>query len=159
MTVRSSGLLPFRVVAGQIEVFVTHMGGPFWEHKDDGAWSIAKGEYDPHEESPLQVARREFQEEVGLPAPEGDPIDLGEVELRSGKRVQVHAVATDEELHFVASNTFTMEWPRHSGVIAEFPEADGAAWFGIHEARRKVLPSQLKFLDRLQAHVDRGAGP
>lgn len=149
----SAGLLPFRIVAGSLEVFLTHMGGPLWEHKDNGAWSIAKGEYDPAEETPTQVARREFHEEVGIPAPDGDYLDLGETRLPSGKRVQTYAVATDEPLAFVASNTFTMEWPPHSGTVGEFPEVDGADWFTPDQARVKLMPSQIPILDALLERV------
>lgn len=149
----SAGLLPFRMDGGSLEVFLTHMGGPLWQHKDDGAWSVAKGEYDPAEETPPQVARREFHEEVGIPAPEGEYLDLGEIRLPSGKRVRTYAVATEEPLTFVASNTFTMEWPPHSGAIGEFPEVDGADWFTADRARSKLIPSQVPILEVLLARV------
>lgn len=149
----SAGLLPFRgrPTDGSLEVFLTHMGGPFWAGQDAGAWSIAKGEYEPGDEEPRQVARREFAEEVGMTAPDGDWIDLGETRLPSGKRVQAFAVETADDLAFVASNTFTMEWPRHSGVMAEFPEVDGARWLPEDAARTKLIASQLPILDALVA--------
>ncbi len=149
MSVVSAGLLPYRLVAGHLQVFLTHMGGPFWEHKDEGAWSIAKGEYDPAEESPPDVARREFAEEVGLPAPPGDLVDLGWVRVHKAKTVRTYALETDADLRFVSSNLFTMEWPRGSGRVGEFPECDGAAWFDAATARTKIMPSQVPILESL----------
>lgn len=131
------------------------MGGPYWEHLDEGAWSIAKGEYDPDDETPPQVARREFAEEVGMPAPAGQLIDLGSYRAHRGKTVIAYAIETDAELRFVASNTFTMEWPRGSGHIGEFPECDGAAWFDLSLARAKLMPGQTLLLDRLVAALER----
>lgn len=154
MTIQSAGLLPYRTTPGGVEVFLTHMGGPFWEHRDEGAWSIAKGEYDPTDETPRDVACREFREEVGIDPPTGDLRDLGQVRVHKGKVVQTFAVETGEDLRFVSSNTFTMEWPRGSGRIGEFPECDGAAWFDLTTARAKIMPSQLPFLDALVAAVD-----
>lgn len=156
--VLSAGLLPFQWIEGDLHVFLTHMGGPFWEHKDEGAWSIAKGEYDPAEEAPADVARREFTEELGIPAPAGELIELGSVRVHKGKTVQTFAVEVSCEtaagLRFLASNTFTMEWPRGSGRLGEFPECDGAAWFDLPTARAKVMPSQLPILAALVAACD-----
>ena len=129
------------------------MGGPYWEHMEEGAWSIAKGEYEPDEETPPQVARREFAEEVGMPPPDGDLIDLGSYRAHRGKTVIAFGVETDIDLHFVESNTFTMEWPRGSGQFGEFPECDGAAWFDLETARSKIMPGQTVVLDRLAAHA------
>lgn len=143
----SAGLLPFRGSAVGPVVFLVHMGGPFWAAKDDGAWSIAKGEYVPGEEEPRQVARREFMEEVGRAPPEGTYLDLGETRMRNGKRVRAFAVETAEELSFVASNLFTMEWPPGSGRRQEFPEVDRAAWFTVAEARAKLVPGQVPILE------------
>ena len=145
----SAGLLPFRCVDGSLQVFLTPMGGPLGERKDAGAWSISKGEYDPAEEAPVQVARREFLEEVGMPAPDGEYLDLGETRLPSGKRVQIYAVETDLPLRFLCSNTFPMEWPPHSGTIGEFPEVDGADWFTPAAAHAKVIKSQRPILQSL----------
>jgi predicted NUDIX family NTP pyrophosphohydrolase len=147
----SAGLLPYhRGADGVLHVFVGHMGGPFWAHRDEGAWSIAKGEYEPHEDDPVAVALREFTEEIGVPPPTGALLDLGVHLQRSGKRVHAYAVAAEPSLAFVASNLFELEWPRGSGVLQWFPEIDGAAWFTVDEARRKVLPGQVPILDALE---------
>ena len=145
----SAGLLPWRRTAIGVEIFLVHMAGPYWAHKDDGAWSIAKGEYDPETEDPWAVAQREFGEEVGLPAPGGEPRDIGEHRMPSGKRVRVFLVETSEELHFVSSNMFEMEWPRGSGTIAEFPETDDARWFDLATAGRKLVSGQVPILGRV----------
>ena len=142
----SAGLLPYRTSGGTVEVFLVHMAGPYWAHKDDGAWSVAKGEYDPAIEDPWQVACREFEEEVGMPAPAGEVHDLGEHRMPSGKRVRVYTVATGADLHFVSSNLFTMEWPHGSGTLREFPETDGAAWFDLTTAADKVVSGQRGIL-------------
>lgn len=149
----SAGLVPYRRTASGLQVFLVHNAGPYWEGKDEGAWSIAKGEYDPGDEDPIDVARREFAEEVGRPAPAGEFQDLGETRMPSGKRVRAFAVETHEPLSFVASNMFTMEWPPRSGRLAEFPEVDDAAWFGMDVAGRKVVPGQVPLLVALVALV------
>lgn len=147
---RSAGLLPFRRGSSGLEVFLVHMAGPYWAHKDDGAWSIAKGEYDPATEDPRSVAAREFLEEVGRPAPQGQWLDLGEFRMPSGKRVWTFAVETEENLRFVSSNLFTMEWPPKSGRIMEFPETDNASWFTMDSARTKLVGGQVPILERLR---------
>jgi predicted NUDIX family NTP pyrophosphohydrolase len=152
----SAGLLPFRPGP---EVFLVHMAGPYWAHKDDGAWSIAKGEYDPAGEDPREVAAREFAEEVGLPAPSGQWLDLGEVRMPSGKRVRTYAVATDVDLYFVSSNLFELEWPPRSGKIEQFPETDGAQWWDLEQARSKLVAGQLPILDLLEAALGKGPRP
>ncbi len=149
MAPRSAGLLPYVLEDGGVRVFIVHMGGPFWGHRDDGGWSLAKGLYVPGEEEPADAARREFAEEVGVPAPAGELLDLGEVKLSSGKLVWGFGVAADPELTFVASNTFELEWPRGSGVVKTFPEVDRAAWFDLDDARRKLTHGQVPLLDRL----------
>lgn len=126
-----------------------HMAGPYWARKGAGAWSVAKGEYEPGEDV-RAVARREFEEEVGRPAPEGEYVDLGEVRLPSGKRVRTFAVVTAENLQFVESNLFTMEWPPRSGRMAEFPEVDDGRWFDLEAARSALVASQVPILDALQ---------
>jgi predicted NUDIX family NTP pyrophosphohydrolase len=147
----SAGLLPFhRDPDGGLHVFLGHMGGPFWASRDEGGWSIAKGEYEPDEDDPVAVAFREFTEEIGVAPPAGELLDLGVHLQRSGKRVQAYAVAADPGLAFVASNSFELEWPRGSGVLASFPEIDRAAWFPIDVARRKVLSGQVPILDALE---------
>ena len=126
-----------------------HPGGPFWQKRDDEAWSIPKGEI-ASDESALDVARREFQEELGTPAPEGEFTALGTVRQAGGKIVHVWAAAGDVDVTRVVSNTFELEWPPGSGKLQQFPEVDRAAWFDLAAARRKILPSQRPFIDRLE---------
>jgi predicted NUDIX family NTP pyrophosphohydrolase len=128
---------------------VVHPGGPFWKRRDAGAWSIPKGECGP-DEAPLHAARREFTEELGAPVPDGEPIELGEVRLKSGKRIQAWAVAGDLDAEVITSNTFSVEWPRGSGQTQEFPEVDRAGWFSPEAAREKLNPAQAVLVDRLQ---------
>ncbi len=149
MALHSAGLLPFSRVDGQLRVFIVHMGGPFWGHRDDGGWSLAKGMYTPGEETPEDAARREFTEEVGVTPPEGALLDLGEVRLSSGKRVRGFAVEASEKLAFVESNTFEVEWPRRSGRFRTYPEVDRADWFDLDVARTKVTLGQVPLLDAL----------
>lgn len=144
----SAGLLPYRFRSGQIEVFLVHPGGPFWAHKDRGAWSIAKGEHTV-EEDPVAAARREFAEEVGIAAPDGELVSLGQIKQPSGKLITVYAVEADFEVASVTSNTFTLEWPRGSGLMREFPEVDDARWMSGVEARAALIEGQRGFLDRL----------
>jgi len=144
----SAGLLPYRQRDGGVEVFVVHPGGPFWAHKDAGAWSIAKGEYEPGDD-PLATALREFAEEVGRPVPDGEPIPLGEIKQRSGKVITVFALECDFEVSTVKSNTFTLEWPRGSGVHQDFPEVDDGRWMSLGDARRALITGQRGFLDAL----------
>lgn len=146
-TKRSAGILMYRRAGGALEVFLAHPGGPFWEGKDDGAWSIPKGEYEEGEEA-LAAARREFQEETGFPV-DGAFIPLSPVRQPSGKLVSAWAVEGDCDPSLLRSNTFTMEWPPRSGRQAEFPEVDRGAWFGVAEARRKIMKGQLPLLEEL----------
>ena len=131
-----------------LEVLIGHPGGPFWARKDDGAWSIPKGEYDA-DEDPWEAARREFAEEIGCPAPGGPRLDLGTVKQPSGKILAVFAVAADLDVGGFRSNTFTLEWPKGSGRLQEFPELDRVAWLSVASARVKLLTGQRVFLDRL----------
>lgn len=147
---RSAGLLLFRRTASGPEVLLGHMGGPFWARKDAGAWTVPKGEYEAGEEA-WHAARREFREELGLPAPDGTPVPLGEVVQSGGKHVTVWAVEGDLDPADMVPGTFTMEWPRGSGRTAEFPELDRAAWFPLDAARALVVAAQSAFLDRLAA--------
>jgi predicted NUDIX family NTP pyrophosphohydrolase len=149
---RSAGLLLFRRSEAGIEVLLGHMGGPFWAKKDAAAWSLPKGELDP-DEAPELAARREFQEELGLPAPEGDYLELGEVKQSGGKVVTAWAVAADLDPAAVVPGTFEMEWPPRSGRMQEFPEMDRVSWFTLDLAREKLLKGQLPFLDRLAALI------
>jgi predicted NUDIX family NTP pyrophosphohydrolase len=147
-SVQSAGLLLYRQRDGTLEVLLVHPGGPFWQRKDDGAWSIPKGEFGA-DESGLEAARREFQEELGMPAPEGEPVALGTVRQSGGKTVHAWAVSGDVDASSVISNTFKLEWPPGSGKMQQFPEVDRAGWFDLDAARRKMLPSQRPFIDRL----------
>lgn len=130
-------------------MFLGHMGGPFWESKDDGGWSIPKGQYDASVEDPMEAARREFAEEIGVPAPPGAPIDLGVHVQPSGKRIRCFAVAAAGSLRYMASNEFTLEWPRSSGIVRSFPEIDRAEWFPLTEARHKLVSGQVPILQAL----------
>jgi predicted NUDIX family NTP pyrophosphohydrolase len=150
---RSAGLLLYRRRSGTTpEVLIVHMGGPFWKNKDAGGWSIPKGELEEGEE-PLAVALREFEEELGAPAPRVDLLELGEVEQAGGKRVVAFAGEGDFDAADIKSNTFTIEWPRGSGKLQEFPEVDRAAWVSVDDARVKLVKAQVEFLDRLVALI------
>jgi predicted NUDIX family NTP pyrophosphohydrolase len=157
MPKRSAGLLVYRLVESEPEVLLVHPGGPYWAKKDDGSWSLPKGEYDP-DEDPLEVAIREFREELGVDAPEGqEPTYLGEVRQPGGKLVRAWALPGNLDVKAVRSNTFAMEWPPRSGRTAEFPEVDRADWFDLETARRKLLPGQLGLLDRLSELLEAGS--
>ena len=137
-----------------MEIFLVHPGGPFWAKKDDGAWSIPKGEFEEGEE-PLDAAKREFREETGLAA-EGEFQPLEPVRQKSGKTVYAWAVQLDLNAALVKSNVFSMEWPRGSGKSQEFPEIDRADWFNTQLARRKMLKGQLGLLDQLEQMLSSG---
>lgn len=141
-------MLLFRSRDGALEVLLVHPGGPFWAKKDDGAWSLPKGEYGAGE-NPFDVARREFLEELGVEPPEGGPVPLGEVRQAGGKVVSAWAIEGDVDVTDISSNTFTMEWPPRSGRTREFPEVDRAAWFDLERARQKLLAGQRPFIERL----------
>jgi predicted NUDIX family NTP pyrophosphohydrolase len=147
---RSAGLLMFRRVSdGTVQVLLAHPGGPFWARRDEGAWSLPKGEYEPPEE-PLDAARREWQEETGSAAsPPFAP--LGEVTQKGGKRVLAWAFEGDFDPAQLRCNSFEMEWPPKSGRMQSFPEIDRVAWFGLDEARLRIHAGQLPFIDRLAA--------
>lgn len=176
MSRRSAGLLVYRHVDNGIEVLAVHPGGPFWAKKDKGAWSIPKGELEPtrqpteadprelsgNEPFPDEIyaeARREFAEEIGRPAPVGDPIDLGEIRQAGGKVVRAFALlfADGDEpvpedpvgMLSIKSNLAELEWPRGTGRILTFPEVDKAQWMSPETAREKLIPSQVVFVDRL----------
>ncbi|MGV0836515.1 NUDIX domain-containing protein [Mycolicibacterium thermoresistibile] len=144
----SAGLLVYRNVDGVVEVLIGHPGGPFWARKDDGAWSIPKGEYTP-EEDPWAVAQREFTEEIGKPPPPGPAVQFEPLRQPSGKVITAYAVRGDVDLRGAVSNTFELEWPKGSGTIREFPEIDRVGWFPVPEARVKLLKGQRPLLDRL----------
>ncbi|MBN9240435.1 MAG: DNA mismatch repair protein MutT [Micrococcales bacterium 70-64] len=140
----SAGILLTRRAPG-LEVFLAHMGGPFWAGKDAAAWSIPKGIYT--DEPPLTAALREFAEEIGAPAPPADYAQLGEFRLPSGKRLTVFTA--EGEAAFVASNTFEVEWPPRSGQLRSFPEVDRAEWFPLDVAREKITKGQLQVLEAI----------
>jgi len=148
----SAGLLLHRSGPDGLEVLLVHPGGPFWAKKDEGAWSIPKGEHDDGDD-PHACAVREFTEELGSPPPaaHGDTPDrdLGEVRLKSGKRVRAFARAGTFDADHIASNTFETEWPPRSGKRQTFPEVDRAGWFSPDDARVKLNPAQAEFIDRL----------
>ncbi|MGH3634681.1 NUDIX domain-containing protein [Mycobacterium sp.] len=153
----SAGLLLYKVhddvglAIAAVEVLIAHPGGPFWARKDDGAWSIPKGEYIDGED-PWVAAQREFVEELGLPVPAGPRIDLDTLKQPSGKVITAFAVRADLDITGAHSNTFQLEWPKGSGKLAEFPEVDRVGWFPIADARTKLLKGQRPLLDRLMAH-------
>jgi predicted NUDIX family NTP pyrophosphohydrolase len=153
MTVRSAGILLYRWNPdAQLEVWIAHMGGPFWARKDAHAWSLPKGEY-PEDEDPLTAARREFAEEMGTPAPPADYVRLGAFRQPSGKVITAFAAEWDFRPGEVVSNTFPLEWPKGSGFIQHFPEIDDARWFLEPEARTKLVKGQLPILDALLQHL------
>jgi predicted NUDIX family NTP pyrophosphohydrolase len=146
----SAGLLLFRRQPG-IEVFLAHMGGPFYENKDLGAWTIPKGLVEEGE-SLLLAAQREFTEETGY-TPDAPPMSLGHVVMKSGKQVHVWAVEAPKDTAFVLkSNLFTLEWPAKSGRMQQFPEVDRGGWFPLAEASEKVITAQRAFIERLLDH-------
>jgi predicted NUDIX family NTP pyrophosphohydrolase len=150
--VRSAGLLLWRRGDHGLEVFIAHMGGPFWAKKDEAAWSIPKGEY-PADEDALVAARREFLEEIGVAAPELDYVNLGEFRQSSGKVVTAYAAESDLEVAEVHSNTFPAEWPPRSGRIQEFPEVDRAEWMPAADATRRLVKGQVPILEALATSV------
>jgi predicted NUDIX family NTP pyrophosphohydrolase len=149
----SAGLLLWRRTSGAIEVLLGHPGGPFFAHKDDGAWSLLKGEIEDGEHG-YDVARREFEEETGVAPPDGEPIDLGEVRLSSGKGVVAWALEGDLDPDAAESNTFELEWPPRSGRVQTYPEIDRVAWFDVDAARTRLNRAQTAFVDRLVAALD-----
>jgi predicted NUDIX family NTP pyrophosphohydrolase len=148
---RSAGLLLFRRQP-QLEVLIGHLGGPLWSRRESAAWSIPKGEYGP-DETPLQAARREFTEELGLPVPEGEFLELGTVTQSGGKQVTAWAVEAEVDLDQVVLGTFELEWPRGSGRMQSFPELDRVAWCTPEQASERLITSQRQFLQRLTEHL------
>ena len=167
---RSAGLLLFRRGAspggasrrdGDVEILLAHPGGPFFARRDEGHWTIPKGEPDTAEDDLLAVARREFAEEVGSEAPAGGPkgeppVSLGTIVQKGGKVVHAWALEGDLDPDAAVSNTFEMEWPPRSGRRTIFPEIDRVAWFPPEEARRRLKPTQVPFVDRLVEAIERG---
>jgi predicted NUDIX family NTP pyrophosphohydrolase len=153
---RSAGILLYRLAGEAPEVLIVHPGGPAWARKDAGVWSIPKGEYDETED-PLACALREFEEETGTALDAAaEPVELGAVKQRGGKIVTAWALEGDLDAESIHSNTFRMQWPPRSGSWATFPEVDRAGWFGLEEAREKLNPAQVEFLDRLAERLGHG---
>lgn len=152
MSVHSAGIMLYHFIESRLQVMLVHPGGPFWEKKDDGAWSIPKG-ICQQDEDPLVAAKREFREETGHEV-DGAFIDLGEVKQPSRKIVHAWALAHDFDTSRIVSNLFSLEWPPRSGKIQQFPEIDRGQWFELPEARKKLLKGQRVFLERLMAQLD-----
>jgi predicted NUDIX family NTP pyrophosphohydrolase len=147
----SAGILMYRRAGPQLQVLLVHPGGPYWRRKDDGAWSIPKGEMDAGEDAEA-AARREFMEETGVALT--SPLEsLGDIRQRGGKRVLAFAIEGDADVHALTSNSFEIEWPPRSGKMQSFPEIDRAEWFELPAAHEKILESQRPLLDRLVERV------
>jgi predicted NUDIX family NTP pyrophosphohydrolase len=155
MPKKSAGLLLFRQnsQASQVEVFLVHPGGPFWRNKDEGAWTIPKGEF-TDEEDALAAARREFQEETGSAAPVGEYLPLKSIKQTGGKSVHAWAIEADFDAARLQSNSFRCEWPPRSGRMQDFPEVDRAEWFAPDAAKRKILKGQAPLIDQLLALLE-----
>lgn len=149
MAKHSAGILLYRRVPHGLEFLLVHPGGPFWARKDDGAWSIPKGEYETGED-PLEAALREFEEEIGT-RPEGREVPLTPIRQKAGKVVAAWAIEGDVDPVAIHSNTFTMEWPPRSGRMQSFPEIDRAEWFPLDRARTRINAAQLPLLEELAA--------
>ncbi|HON59854.1 MAG TPA: NUDIX domain-containing protein [Smithella sp.] len=150
----SAGILLYRKKDDGMEFFLVHPGGPYWAKKDEGAWSVPKGEFEDGED-PFEAARREFREETGFDV-DGRFIELQPIRQPSGKVIYVWALEGDLDAAAIKSNAFAMEWPPKSGRLQEFPEVDRGGWFGVDEAREKLLPGQRGFLDELLKHLGQG---
>ena len=145
---RSGGILLWRRRNRHLEVLLGHPGGPLFAKKDADTWTVLKGQIEPDEDA-FEVARREFEEETGHAAPDGDAVDLGEIRQKGGKVVIAWAIEGDLDPALAVSNTFEMEWPPHSGRFAEFPEIDRVEWFDLDTAKTKIKAAQIPLLDRL----------
>ena len=148
----SAGILLFRRTARGLELLLAHQGGPFWTNKDLGHWTIPKGQVEPGE-AWIDVARREFAEETGTDLVVIGALPLGEITQKSGKTVVAWGVEGDLDPALAHSNTFSIEWPPRSGRFQDFPEIDRVDWFDVREARRRLKPAQIPFIDRLEASV------
>ncbi|HZD58767.1 MAG TPA: NUDIX domain-containing protein [Anaerolineales bacterium] len=151
MNKESSGILLYRQKNDQLEILLVHPGGPFWKKKDLGAWSIPKGEF--ADEDPLSAAKREFEEEIGMPI-DGEMIALTPQQQKAGKVVHAWAVEGDLNPEEIRSNTFEMEWPPKSGKKQAFPEIDRAEWFPVQTARKKINQGQVAFIQELIEKLD-----
>ena len=148
----SAGILLFRRGSGTLEILLAHQGGPYWVAKDLGHWTIPKGEVEPGE-AWIDVARREFAEETGHEIEVHEDLPLGEITQKSGKTVVAWAIEGDLDPALAHSNTFSLEWPPRSGQLQDFPEIDRVAWFDVDEARRRLKPAQVPFIERLLAQL------
>jgi predicted NUDIX family NTP pyrophosphohydrolase len=151
MKKQSAGILPYKFVKKQLFFFIAHPGGPFYRKKDDGWWTIAKGEMEAGEE-PFAAAIREFKEETSIEIT-GDFLPLTPLKQKSGKLVYAWAIETDFPTEDIKSNTFTIEWPPRSGVMVEFPELDKFEWFDVHTTIGKLLPGQVPFVYEVLEHL------
>lgn len=149
MVATSAGLLLWRRRGEELHVLIVHPGGPFWANKDAGAWSLPKGEFDAATEDGLDAAKREFGEELGSPAPDGDYAHLGSSRMKSGKVIHAWSIEGDLDTDAIVSNEFEIEWPPRSGTRQRFPEVDRAAWVDLATAAIKLNPANVVFLDRL----------
>jgi predicted NUDIX family NTP pyrophosphohydrolase len=153
----SAGILLFRRNHGEVQVLLTHPGGPFWRNKDVGAWMIPKGAIEAGETA-SQAALREYEEELGSPLA-AVPFRLCTIRQKAGKIVEVFAAEGEFDPITLSSMEFEMEWPPRSGELARFPEIDKAEWMNLSEARERILPSQLPILDALEVSLRAGSGP
>jgi predicted NUDIX family NTP pyrophosphohydrolase len=151
----SAGILLYRRSPDGLQVLLAHPGGPIFQKRDNGHWTIPKGEPDP-DEPLVEAARREFGEEIGLPVPDGSLRDLGSITQKGGKVVHAWALEGDVDPEAARSETFDMEWPPRSGKTKTFPEIDKVAWFALDEARRRVKDTQIPLIDRLEAALAAG---
>jgi predicted NUDIX family NTP pyrophosphohydrolase len=151
-TKKSAGLLLYRFHTDGTEVLLVHPGGPFWAKKDDGAWSIPKGEFGPGED-PLDAAKRELEEETGIIA-DGTFIELTPLKQKSGKLIYAWALQKDIDPAGIKSNSFELEWPPRSGIKKSFPEIDRAEWFTMDAARNKINGGQVPLIDELEANLN-----
>jgi predicted NUDIX family NTP pyrophosphohydrolase len=148
----SAGLLIYRMKGNRPEVFLVHPGGPYWQHREENAWSLPKGEYGV-DEAPLEAAKREFREETGFEVPAGRPTALTPIKQPRGKIISAWAIEGDFDPATLHSNLFSMEWPPGSGRQEAFPEVDRGGWFDLEQARRKIVQGQTGFLDELEALI------
>lgn len=154
MPKKSAGLLLYRQASDNlgIQILLVHPGGPFWRNRDEGAWTIPKGEFDDFEE-PLEAAKREFTEELGSEPPAENYLELKPIKQKNGKTVYCWAVEGDFDAAPIKSNTFSLEWPPKSGRTAEFPEVDRAEWFAVEVAKRKIVSGQDNLIDELVSRL------
>ena len=148
MPQKSAGILLYKVEKKILKIFLVHPGGPFWVKKDEGAWSVPKGEFEVGED-PLDAAKREFEEETGIKI-SGDFLELAPIKQKSGKIVYAWVVEGDVDVSKIKSNEFEMEWPPKSGKMKSFPEIDKAAWFNLNEARKKIIDAQSALILELE---------